>query len=290
MKLLTAALTRMLAWLPLSAIRSLAAVIGGLIFRSGSDMARITKINLSNCFPELDGQAVEALARQSLSHTACLFVESGPLAHWSGERLRQLIVSETGRESLDARLASGGVLLLVPHFGNWEFICFALGHLEFVALYDPPRRRSLEKPLRRIRGRFGAHLHPANPGGIRIAYRHLRRGGLVCLLPDQVPQTSGGVYAPFFGSPALTATFAHRLIARTGTAVMLGSARRVKGGFSLAYESLGEEICAERPETFAGALNGAIEELVRRDPAQYQWEYKRFKRQPEAQLPFYPKR
>ena len=289
MSLLAAALTRVFAWLPLAAMRTAARWAGWLLIRCRADMARVTRINLSKCFPGLDACGLNALALESLSHTACLFFESGALAHWPGDRLRRLVVAESGRDQLEAGMASGGVLLLVPHYGNWEFICFALGRFEFAALYDPPRLRSLETPLRRARERFGGRVHPTDASGIRAIYRQLEHGGLVCLLPDQVPRVSGGVYAPFFEHPALTATFAHRLIERTRPTVLLGSARRVPNGFSLTYEAL-DEACADSPQSFAQSLNRAIEDLVRRDPAQYQWEYKRFKRQPKGYSEFYPKR
>ena len=295
MKTFTAAVTRLLSWLPLRAGRGCAAWLGRLMDVLGSRAASVTRINLARCFPGLDGVALTRLARRSLGHTSCLVFESGPLAHWPGERLAKLVVSERGREQLtarrkDGRPSDGGVLMLVPHFGNWEFICYVLGSLQFVALFDPPRVRALKEPLRRSRERFGARLLPANAGGLRAAYRQLRGGGLVCLLPDQVPEFRGGAYAPFFGHPALTMTLAHRLIQRTRPAVLLGSASRVPGGFSLVYEPLGEHIYADQAATFAQALNEAIEELVRRDPAQYQWEYKRFKKQPQGQPPVYPKR
>ena len=300
MKTFTAAVTRLLSWLPLRAGRGCAAWLGRLMDVLGSRAASVTRINLARCFPGLDDVALTRLARRSLGHTSCLVFESGPLAHWPGERLAKLVVSERGREQLtarrkdgrpsDGRPSDGGVLMLVPHFGNWEFICYVLGSLQFVALFDPPRVRALKEPLRRSRERFGARLLPANAGGLRAAYRQLRGGGLVCLLPDQVPEFRGGAYAPFFGHPALTMTLAHRLIQRTRPAVLLGSASRVPGGFSLVYEPLGEDIYADQAATFAQALNEAIEELVRRDPAQYQWEYKRFKKQRQGQPPVYPKR
>lgn len=290
MGLLMAAATRFFSWLPLMAGRHCAAWLGRLIHRTGAGVAVVTRINLARCFPDLGDDVREELARTSLGHTGCLLFESGPLAHWPRERLTKLIVSETGRAPLAASLRSGGVLMLIPHFGNWEFLCFALGSLNFMALYDPPRITGFEEPLRRSRERFGGRLRRANVGGLRAAYRELQAGGLVCILPDQVPQGSGGVYAPFFGQPALTMTLGHRLIQRTRATVMLGSAKRVQNGFALAYEPLGEDIYADQPEVFARVLNLAIEELVRRDPAQYQWEYKRFKKQPPGYAPAYPKR
>ncbi len=289
MKRLAAAVARLLGWLPLRAGRRCAAVLGWLMGQLGTATARVTRANLSLCFPHLGQREQDKLARRSLKHTACLLFESGPLTHWPRERLARLIVSETGREPLETGLNAGGVLMLVPHFGNWEFLCFALGELEFVALYNPPRVRSLEESLRRSRERFGARLYPTSAGGVRAAYRQLEAGGLVCLLPDQVPEGRGGVYAPFFGHPARTATLAHRLIQRSRPAVMLGSAHRARGGFNLAYERLGEEFHSSDPEAFARALNGAVEGLVGRDPAQYQWEYKRFRKQPGGSRAVYAK-
>ena len=289
-KPLLAAFTRLLGWLPLRAGRRCAAAIGWLMGRFGSRTALVTGTNLSLCFPHLDRRERDKLVRSSLGHTACLLFESGPLTHWPRERLEELIVSETGRQALEDQLQAGAVLMLVPHFGNWEFLCFALGETGFVSLYNPPRQRSLETPLRRSRERFGARMYPTSAGGVRAACCQLEAGGLVCLLPDQVPEGSGGVHAPFFGHPALTATLAHRLVQRSRPAVMLGSARRARAGFSLAYEPLGNGFHASDPEAFARALNSTVEELVRRDPAQYQWEYKRFKKQPPGYPAVYSKR
>ena len=290
MRRLAAVVTRLLGWLPLPVSRRCAAGLGWLMSRLNTRTARVTRTNLAHCFPGQDEEARGELERRSLGHTACLLFESGPLAHWPVERLERLIVSESGRANLDAGLREGGVLMLVPHFGNWEFLCFALGELNFVSLYNPPRIESVEKALLRSRERFGARLYRAGAGGIRAAYRQLDSGGLACLLPDQVPDGRSGVFAPFFGRPALTATLAHRLIRRSRPTVMLGSARRVRGGFSLSYERLGEDFHASDPEVFARALNGAVESLVRRDPAQYQWEYKRFRKQPAGYPAAYPKR
>lgn len=289
---LLAGAIRALGWLPLAAGRRLAKPLAAALDWLGADAARITRINLAHCFPDLGEGELQALARESLAHTARLLFESGPLAHWPARRLQGLMVAETGREAIAEALSSGrGALVFVPHFGNWEFLCFALGAFKFVALYDPPRMADLEAPLRRKRERFGAQLVPvAGPGGLRAVSKALQSGGLVCLLPDQVPHPRGGAFAPFFGQPALTMTLPHRLLQRTRPLALLGSARRVAKGFELAYQPLGDEIYAQDPQAFAAALNQAIEDLVRRDPAQYQWEYKRFKKQPPDYPAVYPKR
>ncbi len=59
----------------------------------------------------------------------------------------------------------------------------------------------------------------------------------------------------------------------------MGFARRVASrlGFIIELEDI-TEVCRQTTiETSVKAINQAIEELVRRAPEQYQWEYRRFK-------------
>lgn len=287
---LFAAAVRLFSWLPLPVAWRMADALGVLTAACGGTAAHITRINLALCFPVCSAADREKLVRTSLSHTWRLLLEAGPLNHWPAPRLRRLLVKEVGRFRIEGPLRrKQPVLLLIPHYGNWEFLCYVLGGLGAVALYEPPRWRALQAPLLSSRQRFGMRLAPTTSSGLRTAYRALAAGGLVCILPDQVPSADAGVFAPFFGRPALTMTLAHRMARNTGAEVLIGSARRVRDGFEALYEPLMVGGCPDRPEEFAQALNQATETLVRRDPAQYQWEYKRFRRQPPGSPNPYPK-
>lgn len=281
---------RLLSLLPLAAAWRGADRLGAWAAAWGTGAARITRINLCKCLPDLGPGELEALARKSLGHTCRTVAEAGALSHWSGDRLRLMLVEETGRELLEEPLRHGrAVLLLVPHYGNWEFLCYVLGGLVPVALYSPPRLPALEAPLLESRQRFGMRMVPATAGGLREIHKVLKGGGLACILPDQTPPLGAGVYAPFFGQPALTMTLPFRLAQKTDAAMVLGSARRVSAGFAVRYQSLAPLTELAGPEAFAEHLNRAIEALVRLDAAQYQWEYKRFKRQPPGHPHPYPK-
>ena len=286
---LFAGLLRVFAALPLRLGWRLADGLGAAAWALKTDAARVTAINLAKCFPELDADARDALARRSLGHSWRLLIEAGPLTHWSGARLGKLLIDESGRALVTEPLERGrGLLMLVPHYGNWEYLCHVLGGLGFVALYDPPRMAGLEPLLLRSRQRFGATLVPGTPRGLRAAYKTLKAGGFAAVLPDQVP-AQGGVHAPFFGHPALTMTLAHRLAEQSGVPVLIGTARRVRNGFAADYRPFPTDFDMSDPAAFATALNHAIEALVRTDPAQYQWEYKRFKKPPPGSPDPYPK-
>jgi KDO2-lipid IV(A) lauroyltransferase len=122
------------------------------------------------------------------------------------------------------------------------------------------------------RQRWRATLAPANMRGVRLLYRALKRGESVGLLPDQAPGSGDGVWAEFFGRPAYTMMLAQRLQNATGAA----AAGR---GFRLHLMPLPPE------QLEATALNAAVEQLVRRCPAQYLWSYNRYKVPAGAAVP-----
>ncbi len=249
--------------------------------------AQVTRTNLATCFPDLDEDALKARCRASLIHMALLFFEFAQLAHWPEKQLLGQITDVEGKGLADEAYAQGkGVLLLVPHFGNWELLCAYLGaHYQFAALYDPPKVASTGPVILEARQRFEGELYPIDTGGMRSLLRAIRDGKLIAVLPDQVPDRNAGVYAPFFGQPALTMTLVHRLMQSNKATVLMGSVeRRLHDAgidYTLRFEALEETLSGVSPEEAAASINAAIEKVVRRAPEQYQWEYKRFKRPPQ---------
>ncbi len=256
-------------------------VIGDLFYLLGTRAARTTETNLQICFPELNRRERLRLTRESLRHTGRLLAESGLTGHWSETELEGVITAVEGTAPLqEAWDAKRGILVLAPHFGNWELFALHFGRYGFMALYDPLKPPALDALIRTRRERTGASLRPIDARGVRSIFQALKQGRPVSILPDQVPPRPSGIHVPFFGRPALTMTFAHRLTKSTQPLVVLGSCRREKNGFRIVFSELSPEIYADDETVAVAAMNAAIEELVRQDPAQYHWEYKRFKSPP----------
>ena len=278
----------MLSLMSLSGQRRVGGLLGALAWRINTRHARVTRTNIDLCFPELSHPERESLIKTSLQQTGQLLAESGVVFHWPERRWMALVQTVEGQRLMDEAISSErGVLLLAPHYGNWEFLSLYLGRYGFTALYDPPRIGALERPIVASRCRSGARLLPIGPGGLKALYRTLRQAGVAGLLPDQVPERRAGVYAPFFDRPALTITMAHRLILRTRPKVLLCAAIRMPGGFGIRFTEADPSIGDSDALVSATALNRSIEVLIREDPAQYQWEYKRFKRQPPGRPKLY---
>lgn len=281
---LTRLLLQGLAALPLLFARDLGRAMGLSADLAQLRIARTTDMNLRLCFPALPTSQRRRLARRSLAETGALAAEMGLV--WLGSPPRALarVRRVDGLQALDdAERTRRGVLLLVPHLGNWELLNLWLAaRCPFTALYAPARDPSLGDWIRRCRERSGARLVPTDASGIRSLVRALRRGETVGILPDQVPPRAGGVHAPFFGAEALTMTLVARLLRSTGATPLMGTALRHPAGFTLRFSAPRAGLDHADPAVAARALNESIEDVVLPALEQYQWDYKRFKRPPDG--------
>lgn len=271
--------------LPLRGLHALAAGLGWLFAVIPNRSAATTRRNIEVCYPHLSAAEREGLARRSLTGMACTALEMGKAWLLPVQQTLDLVTEAEGMEELKAAAATGdGVILLAPHLGNWEvFGYYACEGLASNFMYQPPKSPPMDALLRSVRAKTGVKLAPTNRRGVAILLGALQRGELVGVLPDQVPADEGGVFAPFFGQSAFTMTLTSRLAQRGKPAVFCGYAQRLpKGkGFKAVVKRADSEVYDADLEVSAAAINRSVEGLVQQAPEQYQWEYKRFRRQPD---------
>jgi KDO2-lipid IV(A) lauroyltransferase len=191
-----------------------------------------------------------------------------------------------GAELIEAALADQrGLVLLTPHLGCFE-ICaqayaerFAGATGPITVMFRPARQAWLRRVIDASRGRPGLATAPASLAGVRQMIRALRSGQCVGLLPDQVPPSGLGVWAPFFGRSAYTMTLAARLLQQTGaTPLLIWGERLPKGRGYVVHVLPAPTIGADLPaESAATLINQSMEQMIRLAPHQYLWGYKRYK-------------
>ena len=178
-----------------------------------------------------------------------------------------------------------GVILLVPHLSNWEiFGMYVCQNITSTFMYQPPKLPALDRLLQRTRSRGGINLAPADRKGVSLVVKALQRGEMVGILPDQVPNDEGGEFANFFGKQALTMTLVSKLLIRSQAKVFCGFVVRLpkSEGFKLTIREADQSIYDKDLITSVGGLNKSVEDCVHMAADQYQWEYKRFRRQPDG--------
>jgi KDO2-lipid IV(A) lauroyltransferase len=254
----------------------------------GARESRVARRNLELAYPELDAAARAQLHLEILRTTARQALET--LRFWTRPHADNLalIRQAHGVELFDAAIAAGrGVIVAAPHYGNWELLNqWLAARTPLAILYRPPESAIGEAFLQQVRADTAGRVTQVRAEGaaVRQLFKLLQGGGVVGILPDQQPKAGEGVFAPFFGKPALTMTLLPRLAARTGAVVLFAYCERIASqgapAFVLHVEAGPVEIAASDPAVGAAGLNAAVERIARRDPAQYQWTYKRYTLRP----------
>lgn len=145
-------------------------------------------------------------------------------------------------------------------------------------MYQPFPIPALDKLILEGRSKNNISMAPTNRKGVSMLLKALQGGTLVGVLPDQVPERdAGGEAIEFFGRPAMTMTLVSSLINRTQCRAVAVFAKRVKGGFKLITIAADPQIYSEDPLQSLRGMNASVEACVRLAPAQYQWEYNRFR-------------
>lgn len=279
---------RACARLPLPLAHALGAGLGWLLWLLPNSARRVTRINLSLCFPDQGRAQQRRLARRSLQEAGKTFTELGAMWYWDPERVEGLVRERVDEQPfLDAVASGTGVITLIPHLGCWE-ICnlYYARRVPLTVLYRPPRMAELDVPIQQWRARAGARLASTSRSGVKTLLRALADGEVVGILPDQDPGRGAGTFAPFFGHDAYTMTLVARLAQRSGAQVFTVFGERLGHGrgYRIRWQRVEADIASADLQTSVNALNRAVERRVRECPSQYQWSYKRFKTAPDGQI------
>jgi KDO2-lipid IV(A) lauroyltransferase len=291
------AIVALLAALPWPVLHGLGWLIGRGAARCSSRAGLIADINLRVCLPRLSETERNRLWRRSLIENARTLIEMPKMWRGDPERWASLVRPVTpDNEELPRRaLAQGkGLLVIAPHLGNWEVGILYLPRIAPVtALYRPPREKAMADIMLAGRSAAGGTLVPTSVSGIKTLYQALKRGEIVCILPDQQPkggEGGGNLFVPFFGHQALTITLLSRLARKSGAPVLSLFYERLPGrqGFRQHWLQPPQAIYSSDEKTSVAAMNQAIEECIAICPEQYQWSYKRFATRPPGMVSLYP--
>lgn len=278
------ALATPFGWLPLRWSQTIGSSLGRLAIRINKKRKHIITCNLDACFPEKSEEQRQKLLQRTAEEAGKWFMESAYVWFRPKEYLASKITVKNPEILATAFSKKKGVILILPHLGNWEALNFYVPqHYPFGAMYKPIKSELIESMVFKGRSRVGTHMFSANARGARQAFKHLKTGGVLAILSDHLPSVKAGVYAPFFGVNAYTGKLTHSLAKYNHSEVLLTTVlRKPHGeGFDIEFYPV-DDINTDDDIAAATAMNVAIEKGIRLAPEQYQWAYKRFSRQPEG--------
>ena len=285
--LLVVAVMALATRLPLSLARKLGRDLARIALRVRPVERRQAQANLAAALPELD-----ALRRRRLLEESTRRLGENLADTLAVPRLleRAGLVTEESCPGTDhlplievlARLAArgNGVILLMGHIGCWELLGAwlaaamkerGLGALGAVTgtVHNP----AVDRLLQQRRRSLGLEVLPRTEGATPLL-RHLRRGGVVAALIDQNTSVASRP-VDFFGRPAPTPTGPVRLARRYGIPLLPVAIGRYGEGHRVVHlpplePGAGTEL------SMLEAANTAVEEFIRRNPAEWVWFHRRW--------------
>jgi len=223
-----------------------------------------------------DEQTLKQAVQLNIVESGKSILETFAIWQKSEQEVLTLLKDTQGWEDIEAAVQAGkGIIFLTPHLGCFEITSIYYGSLHpITVLFRAPKMKWILPFIEKGRARTGVTLAEANTSGVRKLMQALKKGEAIGILPDQIPSAGEGEWAPFFGKPAYTMTLASKLANKTGAAVIIVFGERLPQGegFILRCKRLEDGAIAT-----PALLNKAIEQQILQNPAQYLWNYPRYK-------------
>ena len=269
---------RLLARVPLSWLHSAGAALGWFVYLLSPSYSARLRENLLQSGVWRDAAEYQRLLHENIAESGKAGTELMPVWFRPVSEARKLVVSVQSLSLVEEAERRGkGIIYLTPHLGCFDVAALWLAQRNpITVLYRPPKMQRLQPLIEIGRGRGSVHLAPVSLSGVRRLLKALRRNEAIGILPDQVPGVGEGAWAEFFGRPAFTMSLVGRLVEATGATVIMTAAERLPGGrgYSLDFTLVESDLSGQQG---VRRLNAAIEQRVRRCPAQYLWSYNRYK-------------
>lgn len=284
--------------LPLKAAVWTGVTAGKLAFAMLGKLRRVGMQNLELAFPEKTVAEREAILRSAFQNLGRVMAIVSRFGSLTRDNITDLIEYEPTPEFAAAyqkTIDEGrGRIILGGHMGNWELQAFSypvfFEPLSFLARrMDNPKIDELIVGIRtRLGNRQIDKINSASP-----ILRTLRSGGAVGVLADVNSHPKEGVFVPFFGIPACTASGVAMLAIRANAAIvpMFAIWDASRGKYFIHHEDIIEPVSTgdrkrDIEETTALYV-AATERVIRAYPDQWLWIHRRWKTRPPGEADLY---
>jgi KDO2-lipid IV(A) lauroyltransferase len=276
-------MARLWSLLPLAWSQRLGRILGRLWQACDQRHREVVKANLSLAFPEKDPAWIKSTAGACFENIAMIGCEIPYLLYAPLEKLLKITRFHNLENLLQAQSQGKGLIGLTGHIGNWEWCNVLLGAAGYrgTVIARPLDNPSLDQLVNQWRSRSGQTI-VSKEATARILLRALKSGQGVAILLDQNTDWYEGIWASFFGRPASTSHGVAQLALLTGAPVVpIYCFRAEDGAFDIfCHEPLPILRSGDRTNDIwdnTQQYNDVLEKIIRRAPAQWLWQHRRWK-------------
>jgi KDO2-lipid IV(A) lauroyltransferase len=278
-------LSQWVHFLPHAAVSRLGSILGDGFYYGSPRYRSVALSNLrwafKNEWPEDKIMRIARVAFRNIGKSAVEFLQFPTLT--DADILR--MTSYENEERIDAALKRGkGCIFVGAHFGNWELMTarLALDGYKVSIIVREADDAGTNRVIHRLRESRGYHAF-SRKGSMKPVLQALRRNECLGILIDQ--NYTSGVFVPFFGKLAATATGAAALARATGAAVIpVFSIRQPDETHRIVLKPELDLTFTEDKDAdlhrITALLTATVEAAVREHPEQWFWIHNRWKKRP----------
>ena len=238
---------------------------------------QVTKRNLSIAFPEMSYSDLECLSKESFKETLKSVYET--FYAWS--RSNKKIIYQTRRINnrflFNNQNNQNGLILFALHNRSIDFMLSWIGSQRVhTSLYKKIKLNSVNRYVKKIREIGGSKMVETGVGGVKTILSALENNQMTCMASDQVPADGLGTYSTFFNHECYSFSLAPRLAKKSMKEILMSYISYDKNiGYVMnfikphhkIYSSIGVDV-----------MNKEMEQVIKKMPAEYSWEYKKFRK------------
>lgn len=273
---------------PVESVLKFARFLGRLLwdhYKRGRDRAIE---NLKASFPEKDDKWIEETGKKSFEHLVMLAVDvlfmPKIIRQDNWEQYSSYVKCERSKWMMQGKQP---MLLVGPHYGNFEIVGYLLGEFGFsiYSIARPLDNKFINKYLYDVRQRKGQRIIDKK-GASEHMEDIVKQGATLGFVADQ-DAGKKGVFVDFFGRKASSYKSIGLMAIQYNLPIAAGVGRRV--GDKFFFEIIMERLIM--PEEWKDKddpllwitqeYTTAFENCIRRDPTQYWWIHRRWKTRPK---------
>ncbi len=303
-----AAVFQFLVWticfIPRRVVLSFATFIGRIAGIFCVEDRRVAMANLDLAFGDSMPRArKKQLARGAfcnLSRTLFDLVRASKISRPEMMKLAEFDESQL-QHIRDLQAAKKGVILIIPHFGNWELcgLAFGAAGVLITTIAEPGTNPHIDDMITDARRCTGHRIVPPRNAMLAMVRAAMRSQPVALFIDVNARRGRGGIWAEFFGVPVYQSVAAAELAIRSNGTIICCVPQPLPGdrvkvdfpAFIDSAECVSQDHAGRVRELTQKTLD-YYESAIRKMPEQWLWTYKRWKRRPTKErgaFPFYSK-
>ena len=206
--------------------------------RNGKSIQRL-RANLHTVKPHLDELELETLVATAMSSYMRYWCDTFRIQNWSTERIRNTVTTSNDHLLLDPMKEGRGVVVALPHSGNWDhagaYFC-SLG-VPLVTVAERLKPEALFRKFLHHREAMGFEVLSLDSRSFITLMKRAKEKRLIALVADR-DLSHSGIDVDFFGKNARMPAGPALLAVKTGLPLIVAHVSYTQGGIHIDFRSV----------------------------------------------------